>query len=115
MLISSYNYTYLGQVIICKERWFGADIMRYDPISNIFENITKIFTSVGGIAFDHIGNNLYISNIANRSIEVYNVKTLAMTAFYFQDIPDSIALVPEERYTVELIILIINEMIINVF
>lgn len=100
---------------MCKERWFGADIVRYDPISNTFENITKIFTSIGGIAFDHIGNNLYISNMANRSIEVYNIRTLAMTAFYFQDIPYSIALVPEERYSVELIILIINKMIINFF
>ena len=54
-----------------------------------------------GIAFDYIRNNLYILNAHNRSIEVYNIKTLAMTIFYFNDlVPNSITLVPEERYGV---------------
>lgn len=99
--------TYLGKVIICKEGLTGMDIIRYDPVNNTFENITKTSLFVEGIAFDHITNNLYMSNILKRSIEVYNIRTMAKTVFYFQDVPYSITLVPEERYSVELIIFII--------
>lgn len=91
-----------------------TEIIRYDPLNGNSENIKTIDTSVGGVAYDHIGNNLYVSNLRNKSIEVHNLKILAMTAFYFQDYAYSITLVPEERYGVEFIPLIIYEMIINV-
>ncbi|XP_077255886.1 putative vitellogenin receptor yl [Temnothorax americanus] len=91
-----------GQVLIHKKIWLNnglvSDVMHYDPVSNTFENITRIHTGYEEVAFDYIGNNLYTSNTRNNSIEVYNIKTLAMTVFhyYFQDRPLSIALAPEE-------------------
>lgn len=63
----------------------------------------------GALAFDYIGNNLYMSNLENTSIEVFNERTLTKTVFYFDDIPGPIVLVPEEGYDVELIILIIYQ------
>ncbi|KYM77742.1 Vitellogenin receptor, partial [Atta colombica] len=74
-------------------------IKRFDPVRDTFENIISMNKSndYSGIAFDYIRNNLYILNAHNRSIEVHNIKTLAMTTFYFNDlVPNSITLVPEE-------------------
>lgn len=51
---------------------------------------------LGGMAFDHIGNNLYLSNIVDKTIEVYSFTTAAKTIFYFEDSPYDIVVVPEE-------------------
>lgn len=98
---------YLGQIFILWSGWTQIDVNRFDPVNDIFENIISknySFAYYMGIAFDYIRNNLYLTNSRNASIEVYNVKTLAMTTFYFKDnIPDYITLVPEERYGIKLI------------
>ncbi|XP_018311386.1 vitellogenin receptor [Mycetomoellerius zeteki] len=90
-----------GQIFILWSGWTQIDVNRFDPVNDIFENIISknySFAYYMGIAFDYIRNNLYLTNSRNASIEVYNVKTLAMTTFYFKDnIPDYITLVPEER------------------
>ncbi|KAL0116729.1 hypothetical protein PUN28_009973 [Cardiocondyla obscurior] len=87
-----------GQLLIHINEMVTDFIVRYDPSSKIYENITSFNESLlRDIAFDYFGNNLYITNIFNRSIEVHSIKTKAMTAFYFKDIPFKITLVPEEN------------------
>lgn len=98
---------------MCNMESFEKDVKRYDPVSGIFEDIMSVSGIIKGIAFDHIGNNLYVTNTMDKSIKVHNVKTQAMTVFYFKDSTYSIALAPEERYGVELITLIVYEMIIK--
>jgi len=95
--------------------WTKKNILRYKPHTNVFESvitIKKFFMEEA--AFDYIGNNIYAINDLQRSIEVYSIKTNAMTVFYFTHLPKYITLAPEERYGVELITLIIYEMIISV-
>ncbi|KYN07112.1 Vitellogenin receptor, partial [Cyphomyrmex costatus] len=87
-----------GQVIcsVLTEQ-FEINIVRFDPVSDTFGNTILHNVSYFSMAFDHIGNNLYMTNILSNSIKVYSLKTLAMTAFYFKDsIPYYITLVPEE-------------------
>jgi len=109
--------TYLGQVIcyIMTER-FEKAIVLFDPVSDTFKNTILHNISYFSMAFDHVGNNLYMTNKPSSSINVYNVKTLAMTVFYFKEyVPYYITLVPEERYGVELITIIIYKIVILVF
>ncbi|XP_011863854.1 PREDICTED: vitellogenin receptor isoform X2 [Vollenhovia emeryi] len=73
--------------------WFTL----YNPVSNLFEE-PRVWNnfSMAEIAFDYIGNNLYLPVMLNRSIEVQNIKTQAITKLYLKDAPMSIALAPEE-------------------
>lgn len=52
---------------------------------------------LGGMDFDYIGNNLYLSDVKHKTIEVHSLNNNEKTIFYFQDEPYDIALVPEER------------------
>lgn len=63
------------------------------------------------MAFDYIGNNLYLSNKEDRTIEVYSLTTKTKTVFYVEDRPGDIALAPEEGYDVSLIVLTIRVII----
>ncbi|XP_011062100.1 PREDICTED: vitellogenin receptor-like, partial [Acromyrmex echinatior] len=87
-----------GQVICCVvTEQFEKTIVLFDPVSDTFKNTILHNVSYFSMAFDHIGNNLYMTNIPSNSINVYNVKTLAMTVFYFKEyVPYYITLVPEE-------------------
>ncbi|KYN23000.1 Vitellogenin receptor [Trachymyrmex cornetzi] len=81
------------------ELFDNSVVKRIDPVTDTVETIIslKSHDDYSGLAFDYISNNLYILNVHNRSIEVYNIKTLAMTIFYFKDhVPYYITLVPEE-------------------
>ncbi|XP_076641099.1 vitellogenin receptor-like [Halictus rubicundus] len=51
---------------------------------------------LGGMDFDYIGNNLYLSDISHKIIEVHSLSTHEKTVFYFQEEPHAIALVPEK-------------------
>lgn len=51
---------------------------------------------LGGMDFDYIGNNLYLTDVKERTIEVYNLNNNEKTIFYFQEEPYDIALIPEE-------------------
>lgn len=87
---------------------FEKAIVLFDPVNDTFKNTILHNVSYFSMAFDHIGNNLYMINRPGSSIMVYNVKTLAMTVFYFvEHIPYYITLVPEKRYGAELITIII--------
>lgn len=52
------------------------------------------------MAFDYIGNNLYLSNKEDKTIEVHSLTTKTKTVFYFEDQPHNIALAPEEGYDI---------------
>lgn len=52
------------------------------------------------MAFDYIGNNLYLSNKEDKSIEVHSLTTKTKTVFYLKDQPYDIALAPEEGYDI---------------
>ncbi|XP_032678626.1 vitellogenin receptor-like [Odontomachus brunneus] len=52
--------------------------------------------SLGGMAFDYVGNNLYLTNIEENTIEVHSLTTKTKKIFYFEDQPYNIALTPEE-------------------
>jgi len=107
--------TYLGQIIM-SEGYSKKNILRYEPHTNIFESVITINNYfLEELAFDHIGNNIYGINTEENSIDVYSIKTNAMTAFYVtRHQLEYITLAPEEKYVVELITLIIYEMIISV-
>lgn len=51
---------------------------------------------LGGMDFDYIGNNLYVSDMKHKTIEVYSLITKEKTVFYFQEEPHDIALLPEK-------------------
>lgn len=51
---------------------------------------------LGGIDFDYIGNNVYLSDVKHKTIEVHSLNSKEKTIFYFKDEPYDIALVPEE-------------------
>lgn len=58
--------------------------------------ISMNIESLGGMAFDHIGNNLYLTNIEKRTIEVHSLTTEAKKIFFFKEQPHGIALASEE-------------------
>lgn len=75
------------------------NIFSYDPISGDIKSLMSIKNEIiGGMAFDHIGNNLYLSDIEHKTIEVHSLTTMSKTIFYFGEQPCDIALVPEEGY-----------------
>ncbi|XP_012350206.1 vitellogenin receptor isoform X1 [Apis florea] len=51
---------------------------------------------LGGMDFDYIGNNVYLSDVKHKTIEVHSLNSKEKTIFYFKDEPYDIALVPEE-------------------
>nr|XP_012143749.1 PREDICTED: vitellogenin receptor [Megachile rotundata] len=51
---------------------------------------------LGGMDYDYVGNNLYFSDIKQKTIEVHSMHTVQKTIFYFQEEPHDIALAPEE-------------------
>lgn len=96
--------TYLGTILASDKR--TNQIIRYDPNSGIIKNLIPFENKIlGGMAFDHIGNNLYLLNEEDRTVEVHSLTTMTKTVFYFKDQPCEIALAPEEGYGVSLIVL----------
>ncbi|XP_067215016.1 vitellogenin receptor-like isoform X2 [Linepithema humile] len=71
-------------------------VIRYDPKDGNITNLISIEDMiVGGMAFDYIGNNVYLSNLKHRSIEVHSLTTKKNTIFYFlSEEPHSIETVP---------------------
>lgn len=55
---------------------------------------------VGGMAFDYIGNNVYLSNIEQKSIEIHSLTTREKTVLYFDEEPNSIETVPTKGYCI---------------
>ncbi|XP_012532761.2 vitellogenin receptor [Monomorium pharaonis] len=102
-----------GQIIICSENWPETHIVRYDPTNNTTKEIITFNIVVQEVAFDYVGNNFYIINPLNQSIEVHSVKTQAMTAFYFNDIvPRYITLAPEES---KMFVIVRNQRIYSLY
>lgn len=72
-------------------------IFHYNTHTEELKDMMSIANEIlGGIDFDYIGNNLYISDVIHKTIEVHSLNTHEKTVFYFQDEPYDIALVPEE-------------------
>ncbi|XP_012218709.2 vitellogenin receptor-like [Linepithema humile] len=70
-------------------------VIRYDPKNGDISNLISIKDMVvGGMAFDYIGNNVYLSNIEHKTIEVHSLTTREKTIFYFNEEPHSIETVP---------------------
>jgi len=68
---------------------------------------------VGGMAFDYIGNNVYLSNVERKSIEVHSLTTREKTIFYFDEEPYSIETIPTAGYCISLFTITIYKIIIN--
>lgn len=100
MILTPYIFKiYLGTVLASDQ--FKNSIFRYDPINGSVKDIVYIPNEIlGGMEFDHFGNNLYLSNIGEETIEVHSLTTAAKTIFYFGEQPYDIVLVPEEGYGV---------------
>lgn len=91
--------TYLGTILASDG--LTDYIFRYNPISREITNLIPMtIESLKGMAFDHIGNNLYLTNIEQNTIEVHSLTTMAEKIFYIEEQPYDIALVPEEGYGV---------------
>ncbi|XP_043487916.1 vitellogenin receptor isoform X1 [Polistes fuscatus] len=72
-------------------------IYRYDMSKDIFENIMTVRNEIfGGMGFDFVGNNLYWSDMEQKTIEVHSFGTKGRTVFYYQDEPQDISLDSEE-------------------
>lgn len=72
-------------------------IIRYDPNNGVIKQLIPFENKIlGGMAFDYIGNNLYLSNNKDKTVEIYSLTTMSKTVFYFKDQPYNIALIPEE-------------------
>lgn len=94
--ITAATYDSLTGTILASDKSTNH-IIRYDPNSGIIENLIPFENEIlGGMAFDHIGNNLYLSNKEDRTIEVHSLTTKTKTVFYFEDQPCDIALASEE-------------------
>lgn len=99
--------TYLGTILASDKR--TNYIIRYDPNNGVIKQLIPFENKIlGGMAFDYIGNNLYLSNNKDKTVEIYSLTTMSKTVFYFKDQPYNIALIPEEGYGVSLSILIIR-------
>ncbi|GAB1865448.1 Putative vitellogenin receptor [Camponotus japonicus] len=94
--ITAATYDSLTGTIIASDKHTNH-IIRYDPNSGITENLIPFKSGIlGGIAFDYIRNNLYLTNKEDKTIEVHSLTTKTKTVFYFEDRPYNIALAPEE-------------------
>ncbi|CAL7944547.1 unnamed protein product [Xylocopa violacea] len=73
------------------------NIFHYDTHTGELKSLISIENEVlGGMDFDYIGNNLYLSDVKHKTIEIYSLTTEEKTVFYFQEEPHDIALIPEE-------------------
>lgn len=87
--------SYLGIVIAYDQ--FKNNIICYNPVNGGVKALMSVRNKIlGGMAFDDIGNNLYLSNIERKTIEVHSLSTIANTSFYFEEQPYDIAVVPKE-------------------
>ncbi|XP_053978841.1 vitellogenin receptor isoform X2 [Hylaeus volcanicus] len=84
------------------------NIFQFDTNTGSLKNILSIKNEIlGGMDFDYIGNNLYLSDIKQKTIQVHSLTTNQKTVFYFQDEPYDIALVPEK--SVMFVVFRVNE------
>ncbi|KOX76539.1 Vitellogenin receptor [Melipona quadrifasciata] len=73
------------------------NIFHFDTHTDDLKSLISIENEIlGGMDFDYLGNNLYLSDMKHKTIEVHNLDNNEKTIFYFQDEPYDIALVPEE-------------------
>ncbi|XP_025153783.1 vitellogenin receptor isoform X2 [Harpegnathos saltator] len=94
--ITAVTYDSLSGVIFASDQ-FKNNIVRYDPVHGDTETFISMRNEIlGGMAFDDIGNNLYLSDIEQRTIEVHSLSSTANTTFYFEEQLYDIALVSEE-------------------
>ncbi|XP_050452085.1 vitellogenin receptor isoform X1 [Cataglyphis hispanica] len=95
-IITAATYDPLTGTILASDK-HSNHIIRYDPNSGVTENLIPFENEIlGGMAFDYIGNNLYLSNKEDRTIEVHSLTTKTKTIFYVEYQPYDIALAPEE-------------------
>lgn len=102
MFIFSLTITiFIGTVLAIDQHAYY--VIRYNPKNNSISDLISIEDMiVGGIAFDYIGNNVYLSNIERKSIEVHSLATKNKTIFSFDDVPLYIETVPEKGYCISL-------------
>ncbi|XP_032678624.1 vitellogenin receptor-like [Odontomachus brunneus] len=94
--ITAITYDSLSGTILASNA-LTNNIFRYDPINNKIKNLIAMkIESLGGMAFDYVGNNLYLTNIEEKTIEVHSLTTKTKKIFYFEEQPYNIALAPEE-------------------
>lgn len=74
-------------------------IFRYDPTTGEADNlITSDVHQVGGMAFDHLGRNLYWCDTVLKKIELYSLysgERMILNSDYPEDVPLNIAVIPE--------------------
>ncbi|XP_032691228.1 vitellogenin receptor-like isoform X2 [Odontomachus brunneus] len=94
--ITAVTYDSLSGTVFASDQ-FKNNIIRYDPVHGDVEIFMSIRNEIlGGLAFDDIGNNLYLSDIEQKTIEIHSLSTTTSTTFYLEEQPYDIALVPEK-------------------
>ncbi|XP_015186771.1 PREDICTED: vitellogenin receptor isoform X2 [Polistes dominula] len=72
-------------------------VYRYNMNKNLFEKIMSVKNEIfGGMDFDYVGNNLYWSDMEQKTIEVHSFGTKEKTVFYYQNEPQDISLDSDE-------------------
>lgn len=88
-------YDPTGESILVIDK-LSRTIRRYDPSAGAYSNLFNFDDEViGGMAFDHFGNNLYWSDVAHKTIEITSLTTWNKTLLPFSEGPTSILLIPE--------------------
>ncbi|XP_015126731.1 vitellogenin receptor [Diachasma alloeum] len=68
---------------------FNASSREYDGLFEVSHEV------IGGLAFDHLGNNLYWSDIERKTIIVRSLSTSSETLLHFPEQPTTVLLIPE--------------------
>ncbi|XP_078048816.1 putative vitellogenin receptor yl [Augochlora pura] len=93
--LAAYNPLADGLFVVANSRF--TDIFNLNTNTGSLKLITSIEkTALGGMDFDHIGNNIYLSDINRRTIVIHSLNTNEKTVLFFEEEPHGIALVPEE-------------------
>ncbi|XP_014204223.1 vitellogenin receptor [Copidosoma floridanum] len=94
--IGAMTYDSLTDSIIAINE-INQSIFRYNPHSGTVSHIElSVNGIIGSIAFDHLGNNIYLSNTFHKKIEVYSLTTGQRTEFSYTQKPYSLTLIPED-------------------
>ncbi|XP_033323602.2 vitellogenin receptor [Megalopta genalis] len=93
--LAAYNPLTDGLLVVANDRF--TDIFELNTSTGALEAITSIENvALGGMDFDYVGNNIYMSDTSRRMIVIYNLNTNEKTVLFFEEEPHAIALVPEE-------------------
>nr|XP_034189705.1 vitellogenin receptor isoform X1 [Osmia lignaria] len=94
--VTALAYNPLTGGVLANDQLMG-NILQFNTDTGDMKIILPIEDKVlGGMDFDYIGNNLYLSDEKYKTIEVYSMSTLEKTIFYYEEEPHDIALAPEE-------------------